>query len=345
MQKKRSVHFLPQYRPENVLWLCRLLELAPEQIQERSSLRFVKAVIAQREIKSPEEIAEMEDAFEITYVMHTYAMKHARPGTVEQEIAGAMEGIALSAGGELAYPIIFSRHGETLHNHYYGNMLQSGDIAVNDCGSASRGHYASDITRTVPVSGKFTEKQKGIYQIVLDTMESGSAMMKPRMPFRDVHLHCARLVLAGLQSLGLVKGNLDEAVAAGAQGLFFPHGIGHMMGLDVHDMENLGEEYVGYGDEFERSSQFGLSALRLAKTLQPGFVATVEPGIYFIPALIDIWKAENKLADFIDYAAVEAYRDFGGIRVEENVLVTADGHRILGRPIPKTIADVEAMAG
>ncbi len=272
-------------------------------------------------------------------------MKHARPGTVEQEIAGAMEGIALSAGGELAYPIIFSHHGETLHNHYYGNILQPGDIAVNDCGSASAGHYASDITRTVPVSGKFTEKQKGIYQIVLDTMESGIAMMKPGVPFRDVHLHCARLVLAGLQSLGLVKGNLDEAVAAGAQGLFFPHGIGHMMGLDVHDMENLGEEYVGYGDEFKRSSQFGLSALRLAKRLQPGFVATVEPGIYFIPALIDIWKAENKLAEFIDYNALETYRDFGGIRVEENVLVTADGHRILGRPIPKTIADVEAMAG
>ncbi len=344
VEQGRKIHFLPQYRHDNIILLSSLLGVSPQQLNEQKSLEFAKAVIKQRSIKSDEEIAEIESVFDITYVMHTYAMKHARPGTVEHEIAGAMEGIALAGGGYIAYPVIFSIHGETLHNHHYGNTMQTGDIAVNDCGSASPGHYASDITRTIPVSGKFTEKQKEVYQIVLDAMEGGIAKMQPGVPFMEVHLHSASVLLEGLKSLGLVKGNLDAALAAGAQGLFFPHGVGHMMGLDVHDMENLGEDYVGYDDEIKRSSQFGLSGLRLGKRLKPGFVATVEPGIYFIPALIDRWQAENKLSDFINYDAVEKYRDFGGIRIEENVVVAENGHRILGKPIPKTITDVEAMA-
>ncbi len=342
--KNRKIHFLPQSRADNVIYLAEILECPPSQLNDKTSSEFVQAVINQRSIKSKEEIDEIEVALDITYDMHTYAIRESRPGKVEQEIAGMMEGIALSRGGYVAYPVIFSVHGETLHNHYHGNVMKDGDIAVNDCGSSSPSDYASDITRTVPISGKFSEQQKAIYQIVLDSMESGIKKTAPGVKFKDIHLHCSRLLAEGLKSLGLMKGDLDTAVEEGAHALFFQCGVGHMMGFDVHDMEDLGENLVGYDEETQRTDQFGLSSLRLGKRLQPGYVVTVEPGIYLIPDLIDMWKADNKFTDFINYAEVEKYRDFGGIRIEENVFVTENGYRILGKPIPKTVADVEEMA-
>lgn len=340
----KRVHFLPQYRADNMITLANMIDVDTHTINDAASVDLIKGVVSQRSIKSKEEITEIEVALDISYDMHTYAMRESKPGILEQKIAGMMEGIALARGGYVAYPVIFSIHGETLHNHYHGNMMKDGDIAVNDCGASSPSHYASDITRTVPISGKFSEQQKEIYQIVLDSMESGIKMTAPGVKFKDVHLHCSKLLAEGLKGLGLMKGDLDAAVAEGAHALFFQCGTGHMMGLDVHDMEDLGEDLVGYDAEEQRVDQFGLKSLRLGKRLEPGYVVTVEPGIYLIPDLIDMWKADNKFTEFINYSEVEKYRDFGGVRVEENVVVTENGCRILGKPIPKTISDVEAMA-
>ena len=340
----RTIQFLPQYRHDNMMFLSDLLGLAPGHVNDAVTLGFVKAVIAQRSIKSDEELREIEVALEVTYDMHTYAMKQAKPGMTERDIAGAMQGIAVAGGGNLAYPVIFTVDGQTLHNHYYGNTMKAGDIAVNDSGAEAASGYASDITRTIPIGGKFIGRQRDIYQIVLDSMESGIEKCRPGVPFKEVHLHCARLLVDGLTQLGVMRGDSEEAVQAGAHAMFFQCGTGHMMGLDVHDMEDLGEELVGYDANVQRSSQFGLCYLRLGKPLQPGYVVTVEPGIYVIPELIDMWKGEKKLAEFINYDELEKWRDFGGVRVEENVVITQDGYRILGKPIPKTMDDVEALA-
>lgn len=343
LNKNQPIHFLPQYRAENKIFFANILSQSVAQIEKNSSVEFAKAVIAQRSVKSDLEISEIEKALEVSYDMHVHAMRHSKPGVVEQEIAGAIEGIALSGGGYVSYPVIFSVDGQTLHNHYHGNVMQAGDIIVNDSGAAVASHYASDITRTLPVSGKFTPEQKDMYNIVLEALDSANAMIAPGVRFKDIHLHACKILAAGLKDKGLMKGDLDEAIQAGAHALFFQCGTGHMMGLDVHDMEDLGEQYVGYDEEIQRSTQFGLISLRLGKKLQPGFVVTVEPGLYFIPELIDMWRAENKYAEFINYDAVEKYRDFGGIRIEDNLVVTQSGQRILGRPIPKTVADVEAV--
>jgi len=344
MQQKRPIHILPQYRPENVLRLASLLDVAPGAVQEYVSEPLIRAVVAQRSIKSAAEIAEIEAALDISYEMHTTAMKLARPGRFEREVAGAMEGIAASHGVLFAFQPIFSIHGETLHNPYYENQLKDGDIAVNDSGAESAMRYASDITRTIPVGGRFSQKQREIYAIVMDSQEQGIAAVKPGVEFREIHRLASSVLMAGLRDLGVVKGDPDEAVQAGAHTLFFQCGVGHMMGLDVHDMEPLGEDYVGYTDTIRRNPAFGWKSLRLAKPVEPGFVVTVEPGIYFIPQLIDSWKAERKLEQYIDYDGLEAYRDFGGVRLEDDVLVTEDGCRVLGKPIPRTIEDVEALA-
>lgn len=341
--KSLEVHFLLQYRGDTIILVADILGLAPKTLNGSASQTFIRAVVAQRSVKAPEEVTEIEIALDITRDMHVYAMKKTRPGVVEQEIAGALEGIALTRGNGVSYPVIFSVHGETLHNHYHGNLMREGDIVLNDSGASSPLHYAGDITRTIPVSGKFTQQQKEIYEIVLDAMETSIAQSKPGVKFRDVHLHAGKVICNGLKSLGLMQGDTEAAVAAGAHALFFPHGLGHMIGLDVHDMEVLGEDIVGYDEQTQRSQQFGLGYLRLAKELQPGFELTVEPGIYFIPELIDMWQGENKHGEFIDYEGVQKYRGFGGIRIEENVLVTDRGQRILGKAIPKTIADVEAL--
>jgi Xaa-Pro aminopeptidase len=291
---------------------------------------FIEAVVDQRIIKSAEEVVELEKAMAITRAMHLEGMRVARAGVAEWEVAGAVEGMALRQGGRLSFPIICSKHGETLHNHHYDNTLAAGDIVVLDTGGVSPSGYAGDITRTLPIGGRFDERQRAIYQLVLDAEVRSIEAVAPGVTYRDVHLGACRILASGLTELGIMKGDPAEAVAAGAHALFMPHGLGHMMGLDVHDGEGLDENYVGYGNEFARSEQFGLSALRLGRTLQEGFVLTVEPGIYLIPALIDRWKADGLHESFIDYGALESWREFGGVRVEDDVLVTALGNRVLG---------------
>lgn len=344
-QQGRKVHYLPQYRAENILKIEQLTGIHNTWVNEYASKELIKAVISQRSIKSDEEIEQIEAALEISYQTNKMAMKMSKPGIYEKEVAGAIEGLVLSWGSQVSFPIIFSTHGETLHNFSHENLMQEGDIIVVDSGAESPLHYASDITRTFPVSGKFSEIQKDIYSIVLTTQEEAIKIMRPGILFKDVHLHAAKITAEGMKRLGFMKGNIDDAVSMGAQALFFPHGLGHLVGLDVHDMENLGEDNVGYDAEIKRSDQFGLAYLRFAKKLEPGLVLTVEPGIYFIPELIDQWKAQKKFTDFINYDKVEQFKNFGGIRIEDDVLITEQGNRILGKPIPKTIKDVEEHCG
>jgi Xaa-Pro aminopeptidase len=344
-QKGKKVHYLPPYRPETRLKIAYLLGLQPDSVKGSASEELIKAVVAQRSVKMKEEVEEMEKAHIITNEMHRMAMKMAKSGVYEREIVGKMEGIAFSHGFNLAFPIILTINGQIFHNQDRGNRLKKGRLLVNDSGAESALHYASDITRTIPVCGSFSQKQKEVYEIVLGAQETAIQSISPGIKYRDIHLKVARYIASGLKELGLMKGDVDEAVKQGAHALFFPHGLGHMLGLDVHDMENLGEDYVGYDDKTKRSEQFGLAYLRMAKELQPGFVMTVEPGIYFIPALIDKWRAEKKLTQFINYEQVEKYKDFSGIRIEDNVLVTEKGHRVLGKPIPKKVKDVERIVG
>jgi len=344
-QEGRRVHFLPPYRAENKLTLEKLLGIPADQLQEQSSVELIKAVVALRSTKEPQEIREIERAMETAYRMHTTAMKMARPGVYEHEIAGVVEGIAISAGGMLSFPLILSVNGETLHNHSHDNKMEEGQLMLMDGGAETRMHYATDHTRTIPVSGRFTDRQKEVYQIVLESQIKAIQEIKPGVPFRDVHFLAARVITDGLKELGLMKGDTAAAVEQGAHALFMPHGLGHMMGLDVHDMEDLGEDYVGYDEEVKRAGNFGTAFLRLGRKLQPGFVLTVEPGIYFIPALVNQWNQENKFREFINYDKVEEYIGFGGIRIEDDVLVTGEGYSVLGRPIPKTIADIEEFMG
>ncbi len=339
----RKIHFLPPYRPANILKLRKLLGISPDHIKLYASVPFIKAVVAQRSVKAPEEIAEIEKALEITYEIHTQAMKLVKPGLFEYEVAGELQGIALKHNGRLSFPLIFSVHGETLHNVSQLNRMEEGRLVVNDCGGESAERYAGDITRTFPVGKKYTDRQKAIYEIVLNAQMTAIESIRPGIRYRDIHLKAAHVITDGLKDLGLMKGSSVDAVTQGAHALFFPHGLGHMMGLDVHDMEDLGEDYVGYDETIQRSDQFGLAYLRLAKALQPGFVLTVEPGIYFIPQLIQLWKKEGRFYDFINYNKVEEFLDFGGVRIEDDVLVTEDGHRVLGKPIPKKIDEVEAL--
>lgn len=341
----RKIHFLPPYRPENAMQLEKLLGIHHGAVKNYASPAFVKAVVALRSIKSKEEIAAIEEAMIITVAMYREAMAMARPGIFERDIAGKIEGIALAGGGQLAFPAIVTVHGETLHNHYHGNALQKGGLLLIDSGCELESGYATDITRTIPVSGKFSQQQKAIYETVLDMQLTAIAMIKPGASYRTIHLKTCEILVQHFKELGLMKGDSTAAVAAGAHALFFPHGLGHMMGLDVHDMEDLGENNVGYDEKTRRSEQFGLAYLRLAKKLEPGYVLTVEPGIYFIPALIDQWQAGKKAAPFINYAAVEKFRKFGGIRIEDNILVTAKSAQVLGKPIPKQTAAVEKASG
>lgn len=342
-QQGKKIHYLPPYRPETELKLSRLLGIDSDEAKKNSSVELIKAVVAQRSVKIKEEVDEIEKAHAVTHEMHTTAMRMAKPGVYEKEIAGRIEGIALSSGFSVAFPIILTINGQILHNHYHGNVLKEGRLLVNDSGAESMLHYAADITRTIPVGGKFTQKQREIYEVVLNAQETAIQSIRPDIKNRDIHLRAAKTIAVGLKELELMKGDMDEAVNEGAHALFFPHGLGHMMGLDVHDMEDLGEDYVGYDENIKRSDQFGIAYLRLAKELQPNNVVTVEPGVYFIPALIDKWKGENKFTQFINYEKVEDYRDFGGVRLEDNVLVTEDGQRVIGKAIPKTPDEVEKI--
>ena len=340
---ERKVHILPPYRGDRWLSLEGIFGMNHSEIKKYISDELIKAVVKMRSIKDADEIAEIEKAVDVANLMHTTSMKMAMPGVKEQEIAGAVEGTALSYGGPVSFPVILSVDGQTLHNHHHGNILKEGRMMVTDAGTESSMHYSSDITRTVPVGGKFSPRQKDIYEIVLKTNMAAIEAIKPGVFFKEIHFLAARTIVDGLKAIGIMKGDTDEIVKAGAHALFFPHGLGHMMGLDVHDMEGLGENNVGYDNSVQRSDQFGLAFLRLAKKLKPGFVLTVEPGIYFIPALIDLWRSEGKFIEFINYDKAETYKDFGGVRIEDDILVTIDGYKVLGKPIPKTVKEIEAI--
>jgi Xaa-Pro aminopeptidase len=341
--KRQEIHYLPPYRPETLTRLSSLLGMPMPEVKNGASKALIKAVVAQRSIKSAEEVREIEKALQVCRQMYRAAMEMARPGIYEHEIVGAIEGIALASGCQTAFPTILTVNGHVFHNHYHGNRLEKGRLLVIDSGVSSPAGYASDITRTIPVNGRFTAKQKDIYDIVLAGQLKAIGMAGPGIKHRDVHLAAAKTMAAGLKDLGLMKGDTDEAVAAGAHALFFPHGLGHMLGLDVHDMEGLGEDSVGYDETVSRSGQFGLAYLRLARALEPGFVQTCEPGIYFIPPLIDQWEKERKFREFIQYDRVAAFRDFTGIRIEDNLLITEKGNRVLGKPIPKKPAEIEKI--
>ena len=342
-REKRIVHTLPPYRAENALRLHSLLGISLEEAWHSASTDLIKAIVAQRSIKADEELVEIETALAITRKMHHRAMQMARPGLVEREIVASMTEICLAAGGRPAFPMILTVKGHVLHNPGHDGLLKDGDLVINDSGAESPGHYAGDISRTIPVSGRFNTRQLEIYQITVNAQARAMAAIRPGVPFLDIHLLACETLAEGLKEIGLMKGDPAEAVAAGAHALFFQCGLGHMMGLDTHDMESLGEEFVGYGQGRIRSDQFGLKSLRMARPVEAGFVLTVEPGLYFIPELIDIWKSENRFNSFIDYQAVEGFRDFTGARVEDNIVVTDNGCRILGEPIAKTPEELEAL--
>ena len=334
------VHYLPPYRSSTVLRLSKLLDRPPDEITGNASRPLMEAVARQRSKKTEVEIAEIEDALEITCRMHRACMATARPGVKESEILGLLQKIALSNNRQQAFAPIVTVRGEVLHNNSYDNVLQKGQLLLNDSGAESPRYYASDITRTCPVGGRFAAVQAEIYEIVLRMQMCAISMIKAGIPYRDVHAAACKILAEDLRSMGLMKGNPTDAVEAGAHALFFPHGIGHMLGLDVHDMEDLGD-IVGYGNKEPRSSQFGMNYLRLSRPLEAGFVLTVEPGIYFIPALIDRWQGEGMHKQFINYDKVNSFRGFGGIRTEDNILVTDTGARVLGPRIPKTVPEVE----
>ncbi|MDT8307985.1 MAG: aminopeptidase P family protein [Bacteroidales bacterium] len=332
----RTIHYLPQYRAENKLLFQDILGIGLEETRSQASVELIKSVVALRSVKEEFEIEQLEMAAAIGYEMHITAMKMAFPGQHEQVIAGTIEGIAIKHGGMASFPVILSQHGETLHNHDHSLELKKGNMLLVDAGAESLLHYASDFTRTIPVGGKFTTRQLEIYNIVMHANNSAFKRIKPGVTYQDIHLHASKEIAEGLTALGLMKGDPEEAVKAGAHALFFPHGLGHMMGLDVHDMENLGEDFVGYDEQTSRIKQFGTAYLRMGRALKPGFVITNEPGIYFIPALIDIWKKEQKFPQFLNYDKIESYKDFGGIRLEDDILVTQDGCKFIGKRLPIT---------
>ena len=342
VRKGRRIHFLPPYRGDRTIAVARWLGIDVAAVPNYISVELALAVVSLRDKKSDEEIAQIEEACEIGYRMHTTAMKMCRPGIVERDIAGTIEGVALQYGAGVSFTSIVSQNGETLHNHYYGNTLEEGRLLLVDAGAEAVSNYCSDFTRTMPVGGKFTQKQKDVYNIVLAANSRAFELSEPGKLYRDIHLAAGLVIAEGLTDLGIMKGNPKDAVAAGAFALFMPHGLGHMMGLDVHDMENIGEKYVGYDLETERGTDIGTSALRMGRRLQPGMVMTVEPGIYFIPAYIQKWKAEGLCKDFIDFGAAEKYFGFGGIRIEDDLLITETGNRMLGkRRIPVTVEEIE----
>ncbi len=339
--KGKNIQYLPPYHADRILYLAKVLDKSVDEIQSGHSMPLVQAVITQRSHKAAEEITQMEEALAITAAMHTQLRKATSAGKYEAQLRGIAEGVAFANQGRLSYGAICTIQGQTLHNNEYHRMLKEGGMLLCDIGAENQMGYAGDITRVYPVSPKFSAQQSEIYDLVLKAETESIAAVKPGVKYMDIHLGAARIITEGLQQLGLMKGDVDESVAAGAHALFFPHGLGHMIGLDVHDMENLGENNVGYDGSVQRSTQFGTAYLRLARPLETGFVLTVEPGIYFIPELIDMWEGEGKLKEFIQYDKLGTYRSFTGIRIEDNVLVTESGHRVLGVPIPKVRKDVE----
>ena len=341
-QMGQTIHFLPLYRPESKIKLQELIGIAPREVASKFSVDLVKAVVSQREIKTEEEIVQLNKAVDVSVDMHVAAMKFTAPGMTEAMVTAEIQKIAIAAGGNISFPIIATKNGQTLHNHYHGNTVKEGDLFLVDAGFENEMCYAGDLSSTFPVSKKFTAVQKEIYQLTLDAHQASIDAAQLNKPFKNAHIAAATTIFDGLKSMGLTKGNVDDAVEAGAHALFFPCGTGHMMGLDVHDMEDLGEVWVGYEGK-PKSTQFGLKSLRLAKPLQAGHVYTIEPGIYLIPELIDLWRSQKKFNEFINWETVNKYRDFGGIRNEEDFVMTENGAQLLGKPKPKTLDEIEAL--
>ena len=337
---KDSIKYLPPYRGEHFLKLQYLLGYSPNEAKQKIDNKFINAIANQRNVKSVEEIEELEKAVNVTVDMHLAAMRYAQAGMTEAQVTAKVHETALAAGGNISFPIIGTINGQFLHNHYHGNTIKDGDLFLLDAGFETERCYAGDMSSTFPVSGKFTERQKEVYRITLDAHNQAIEMLKPGVNFKDVHFKASEVIFDGLKGMGLTKGDTQEAVKSGAHAMFFPCGTGHLLGMDVHDMENLGEQIVGYNN-VPKETQFGIKSLRLGRPLEPGFVVTIEPGIYFIPDLINHWK-ENKINnEFINFNEVEKYLDFGGIRNEEDILITETGYRILGKPLAKSIEDVE----
>ena len=342
LKLKRPIHFLPPYRHDNKLQIFDLLGIHPNQQKESASVELIKAVVKMRSTKEQQEIDEIDQACSIGYKMHTTAMRLTKPGLTEKYVGGMVNGVANAYGSMVSFATIFTQHGEIMHGTPSWNKLEDGRLALCDCGAENRNGYCSDNTRTYPVNSKFTQKQLEIYKIVEECHDYALELSKPGIRYYDVHMGVCRLMTERLKELGLMKGDVDEAVKAGAHALFLPHGLGHMMGMDVHDMEGLGQNYVGFDDDIQPSTQFGTNCLRMGRKLEKGFVVTDEPGIYFIPALIDDWRAKGLHQDFINYDKVEGYKDFGGIRIEDDILITDNGCRFLGEErIPYHPKDVE----
>lgn len=342
LRQHKPVHFLPPYRFDTKLQIFNLLGIHPNQQKEAASLELINAVITMRSTKEQQEIDEIENACSIGYKMHTTAMRLTKPGLTEKYIGGQVDGVAHSYGAMVSFATIYTQHGEIMHGAPRWDELQDGRLVLCDAGAENRNNYCSDNTRTYPVNGKFTQRQLDIYSIVEACHDYVLNVAKPGVRYKDVHLAVCRLMAGKLKELGLMKGDVDEAVNAGAHAMFLPHGLGHMMGMDVHDMEGLGQIYVGFDEETRPSTQFGTNALRMGRRLEEGFVVTDEPGIYFISDLIDDWRAKGLHTDFINYDVLETYKDFGGIRIEDDVLITADGCRFLGKErIPYHPKDVE----
>jgi len=341
--KDQPVHFLPPYRPEHTLQLHEWLGIPIAAVAQAASLSLIKGIVSLRSIKSDEELGEIEKGVNATNAMQLAAARGAKEGMTEAQLAGVLQGIAIGAGGNLAFPTILTVNGQILHNHYSAHLLEKGRLVLCDCGAETASHYGGDLTRTFPVDPQFNSLQREVYQIVLTAHETAVRALKPGIAYKDVHLLACSKLVEGLQALGLMKGDVSEAVSEGAHALFFQCGLGHMLGLDTHDMENLGEAYVGYTDTLTKSTQFGLKSLRLGRPLEAGFVLTVEPGLYFIPELIESWSSTRKLERFINYDKVKTFRNFGGIRIEEDFFITASGSRLLGDPLPKSIQEIEAL--
>ncbi|MCQ2112067.1 MAG: Xaa-Pro aminopeptidase [Bacteroidaceae bacterium] len=341
--KGQTIHFLPPYRGAHQVWLQELLGINPAEQAAKASVPFIKAIVDMRNHKTEEEIVEIEKAIDVSVDMHLAAYRTARPGVTEAYVRSAVEAAMYSQGYEKSFPTIATINGQTLHNHHYLNTLRAGDIFLLDAGSESPTHYAGDLSSSMPVSETFTERQAMIYNLHLATFKAAVDTLAPGVPFREAHINSAIRLCEGMKEIGLMKGDPVEAANIGAYAIFFPCGLGHMMGLDVHDMENLGEQYVGYAEGTKKSTQFGFKSLRLARPLEPGFVFTVEPGIYFIPELIDKWRAERQFTDFICYDRLDAWKDFSGLRNELNYLITSDGARLLGhKKKPMSIEEVYA---
>ncbi|RFZ93064.1 M24 family metallopeptidase [Mucilaginibacter conchicola] len=340
----RAVNLLPPYRPENKVKLATWLQTDIAGLKNHVSVDLIKAVISQRVIKTALEVAEIEKAVNISIDMELAVIKYARPGIREYELVAKAHEVAIANDARLGYPAIITKHGQTLHTHYYGNILADGDMVLSDIGAENAMHYGGDLTRTFPVGKQFDTRQRELYDVVLNSMDHAISLLKPGTRYKDIHLQACQKLAEGLTAVGIMKGDTEEAVAAGAHTMFFQCGLGHMLGMDTHDMEDLGEQYVGYTDTLKKETEiFGLKSLRLGRELEAGYVLTVEPGIYIIPELIDRWEAEKKYNDFINYDVLNTYRDFGGIRIEDNFLITDNGSQLLGKYLPKTRQEIEAL--